>query len=117
MSQKKQSSNYTVPEDNNGYSEEELTHYAEKKEQLLEQHKIEDTPFTIIKYGDKWFLTMGKYRLTEPSKDRETIEAQINDVSWNRIMQVIMATIEEQIKPLKEQNEILTQLLKELRTK
>lgn len=109
MSQKKQSSNFTVQKSNNGSSE---TLDKPQTEQLLEQHKVEDTPFTIIKYGEQWFLTMGKYRLTEPSKSREIIEEQINDVSWNRIMQVIMVTIEEQIIPLKTEIEILKQQLK-----
>ena len=82
------SSNYTDP-DNNKESGE--------KEQLLEQHKVENTPFTIIKYGDHWFLAMGKYRLTEPAPTREEIEAQVHDVSWNRLMQIIMIVTQEQI--------------------
>lgn len=100
---KNTSSIYTVQEAKNGSSE------TTEKEELLEQHKVQDTPFTIVKYGEQWFLTMGKYRLTEPSKSREIIEQQINDVSWDRIMQVMMVTIEEMITPIKVQQEILLQ--------
>ena len=56
--------------------------YGKEKEQLLEQHKVDDTPFTLVKYNDKWFLTMGKYRLTEPTPTREETESQVHDVTW-----------------------------------
>ena len=68
-----------------------------KTEELIEAHKVEDTPFTIIKYGEKWFLTMGKYRLTEPGTKKEA-EAEVHNTSWNRIMQIMMIVAEEQIK-------------------
>lgn len=106
MSQKKQSSNFTVQESNNGYSE---TLDKPQTEQLIEQHPVPETPFTIIKYADKWFLSMGKYRLTEPAQTREEIENLINDTSWNRITQVIMTIVEEMITPLTQQIEILKQ--------
>ena len=32
--------------------------------ELFKQIQIEDTPFTAVKLQEKWFLTMGKYRLT-----------------------------------------------------
>ena len=88
--QKELSSNYTEQANNN----------ASTSDQIVEQHKVENTPFTIVKVDTQWFLTMGKYRLTEPTPTREETEAQVHDVTWNRLVQVMMIITEEQINNL-----------------
>ena len=35
------------------------------KQQLVEYFPVKDTPFTVAKNGNEWFVLMGKYRLTE----------------------------------------------------
>lgn len=80
--------------------------------QLFEQVPIHDTPYTAVKMEDKWFLTLGKYRLTNQLGSLEECKAEATDASWNRIMQVIQIMIEEnnnalkaEIQTLKEQRE------------
>jgi len=63
--------------------------------QLLEQVPIEDTPFTAVKLDDKWFLTLGKYRLSEVMPSLEMVKEDAKDASWNRIMQIILIMIKE----------------------
>lgn len=63
--------------------------------QLLEQHRIANTPFTAVKFEDKWFLTMGKYRLTEPLKSKHECEQEAKDASWNRLMAIMKIVIME----------------------
>ena len=64
-------------------------------EQLVEMEGIPDTPFTAVKVDNKWFLTMGKYRLTEPLQSLEECEKGAFDTSWFRIMQIIGIMMEE----------------------
>lgn len=61
----------------------------------MEMEKIEDTPFTAVKYGDNWFLTMGKYRLTEPIDSKEAVMEMAQDTTWMRLLQVIKIMIDE----------------------
>lgn len=63
--------------------------------QLVEQHPIKDTPFSAVKFEDKWFLTLGKYRLTNQLNSKKECETEAKDASWIRIMQVIKIVIQE----------------------
>lgn len=64
-------------------------------EQLMEMEKVPNTPFTIVKYNDHWFLTMGKYRLSEPQTDKQTVIESAYDTTWDRLLQVIKIMIDE----------------------
>lgn len=68
---------------------------VEQDTMLFQQKELNDGPFTAVKMDDKWFLTMGKYRLTEPMKTFEEVEAEAENTSWHRIMQVVQIMIEE----------------------
>lgn len=63
--------------------------------QILEQKPIEGTPFTAVRHLDKWFLTMGKYRLTGKLNSFDECVEQSKDASWYRIMQIINIMIME----------------------
>lgn len=63
--------------------------------ELIEKIEIEKTPFTAIRQDDKWFLTMGRYRLTQPLDSKEEALAAGVDESWWRIMQIIKIMITE----------------------
>lgn len=63
--------------------------------QLVEHHPIKDTPFSAVKFEDKWFLTLGKYRLTNQLQSKKACEEEAKDASWIRIMQVIKIVIQE----------------------
>lgn len=90
-------------------------HYGKTDEQLLkkdptntetvEKIEIENTPFTAVRIDDKWYIVMGKYRLTNEIATKEEALAAAIDESWWRIMSVIKAMIiehEEQKGKLKE---------------
>lgn len=62
---------------------------------LVEQFKVNGTPFTVVKINDYWFLTLGKYRLTNQLTTRAEAEAEAKDASWERIMQIIQIMINE----------------------
>lgn len=62
---------------------------------LFEAKPVGDTPFTAIKLEDKWYLTLGKYRLTEALKSFEEVEQEAKDASWWRILSVMQAMITE----------------------
>lgn len=66
--------------------------------QLVEKIEIENTPFTAVRIDDKWFLTMGKYRLTPPLPNKKEALAAGVDESWWRIMQVVNVMINEHEK-------------------
>lgn len=63
--------------------------------ELVERLPIKDTPFTAIRLDKDWFLTMGKYRLTEPVHTFEEIEEIAYNPTWDRIMQIMQIMIEE----------------------
>lgn len=63
--------------------------------ELTEKIEINETPFTAIRIENKWFLTMGKYRITEPLTSKEEVLQDANRSDWNRILQVIGVMIEE----------------------
>ncbi|AXH74113.1 MAG: hypothetical protein [Microviridae sp.] len=74
---------------------EPTTKQPSNSSELFEQKPIKDTPFTAVRMDDKWFLTMGKYRLSEPIETLEQCEESANDASWMRILQVINIMIKE----------------------
>lgn len=63
--------------------------------ELIKQTPIPDTPFTVLKYNDDYFLTMGKYRLTKALPSQNACLKAATDASWNRILQVIQIMINE----------------------
>lgn len=66
--------------------------------QLVQQWQIENTPFMAIKMDGKFFISLGKYRITEPYETLEELiqEEEPQHLNWNRIVQVIYTIIESQ---------------------
>ena len=58
-------------------------------DQLVEQIPIQDTPFTAVRLDKKWFLAIGKYRLTEPTDKYEAVEAEVVNSTWDLLARVI----------------------------
>ena len=60
------------------------------KEELIERDEIKNSPFEVItKNGQSWGA-MGQYRLTEVGNDKIKIKKELEKITWNRIIQVIM---------------------------
>lgn len=60
-------------------------------EELIERKQMENTPFWIcgnIETG--YWLTLGKWRLTEPVKDMDTVEMEVKTNKWNIIVKLII---------------------------
>lgn len=82
----------------NGIMNEKLHGNAKKtnnSNSLIERVEIDGTPFTAIRNEEEWFLTMGKYRLTQAMKTLEEVKNDATNTDWFRIMQIIGIMIEE----------------------
>lgn len=80
-----------------------------KSKEMVEQQPIDGTPFTAVRVDEDWFLTMGKYRLTEKLKTIAECVEEAKDASWWRIMQImnIMIKEHEENKTLERTKQIL----------
>ncbi len=61
-----------------------------KNEELIKRDSIKDSPFEVITKEGKSFGVMGNYRLTEESNDAESVKSELEKITWNRIIQVVM---------------------------
>lgn len=76
-----------------------------KGKELIKRENIENTPFTIITIEKEHFATMGKYRITEPTKNKEELIKEIQTITWNRLIQVISIMMEQDKKLITTKNE------------
>lgn len=65
----------------------------EENTELREERRIPNTPFTAVKLEDKWFLTMGSYRMTETYESLEELmqEEQLHNTNWNLLTNMLAA--------------------------
>lgn len=81
--------------------------------QLMETKPINESPFTAVRLENDWFLTMGKYRLTEKLQSEEECLEAARDASWHRLMQVIQIMIEENDRTIERKiNEAINEFAK-----
>ena len=59
-------------------------------EELIKRLSIEDSPFEVITKDGASFGVMGNYRLTSKSTDAESVKSELEKITWNRIIQVVM---------------------------
>ena len=68
---------------------------------ILLREDIEGTPFTLITTngdeGKKYFISMGNYRLSPISEDKEEIDTYM-DLNWNNIANMIICLIDSMKK-------------------
>ncbi len=60
------------------------------KEELVKREKIKNSPFEIITQQGKSFGIMGDYRVTEQYEKKAEVKKELKEITWNRIVQVIM---------------------------
>lgn len=58
--------------------------------ELVQREQLKNTPFTMIGLENRWFGTMGEYRMTEEYESKEELENELSNITWNRIIQVMM---------------------------
>lgn len=87
-------SNGSVSEtDKQNYSEKKQKYY-EDKGQLKEIIPVEGTPFHIIKNDDKYFVVMGMFKISQILATLEDAIEEAEQISWNKIINVVQAMIE-----------------------
>lgn len=73
---------------------ERVSNLDSSREGEVERKEIENSPFTAIRIGDECFGSMGKYRITEVYESIEEVEKELEVITWNRIVQVVILMIE-----------------------
>lgn len=63
--------------------------------QLREVIPIDSTPFAAIRVDDKYFLALGRYRLSDLKDTLEEIKDHVEHFSWNLLVAVIHAIVKE----------------------
>lgn len=59
--------------------------------ELIQRDEVKDTPFMIITIEDKGsFGALGEYRITETYKTKEAVRQEVEKITWNRVIQVMM---------------------------
>ena len=71
--------------------------------ELIQRKDIKDSPFSIITIDGKSFGVMGEYRLTEEGGSIKEVQKQLEKITWNRIIQVVMILEEIKNKVKKEE--------------
>lgn len=62
---------------------------------LIQRIPIEGTPFTAIKLEHtKWFLAIGKNRITEPNYEYEELLRMIDNKNWELIVNTVLVIVE-----------------------
>ena len=79
----------------NGNANETDKQNSSDDRQLVEMHRIANTPFTAVKANDEWFLIMGKYRLSEKLESKEACEEMVKDTSWDMLMRIMHIIVED----------------------
>lgn len=67
------------------------------EKQLVKLEEIPDTPFTAARYEGKWYLMIGRYRLTEGLKTKKAVLKEAENTSWWRLMAVMKIVAEMEI--------------------
>lgn len=78
--------------------EEQATDIELEKSNPITRHDIKDSPFVIVGNEKGWVGTMGKYRITEPYDNKEDCEEELKEITWNRIVQIIIIINELNLK-------------------
>lgn len=85
----------------------EMKEETTQQEQLVEEKPIEGTPFIARRIDDKWFMTLGHYRMTEVYESYEELREKTNlginadgTINWHLLLNVISALMESTIKAL-----------------
>jgi hypothetical protein len=66
--------------------------------QTITRKEIKDSPFHVITIDGESFGVMGDYRLTEKSADESEVIKELEKITWNRIVQVVMLLEEVRTK-------------------
>lgn len=71
----------------------------ETRKPNLNYEKVDGTPFTLVKDNEMYYLAMGNYKVTEPTKHKEDTLKKIEDEKWLLIMHIAII-VQEKTKEL-----------------
>lgn len=82
-------------EKSNGYAKKtDNKTYSEDKKQLIETIPVIKTPFTIVRNDDKYFVTLGMFKMSGLLASLEDAIEEAEQITWDKIINVIQAMIE-----------------------
>lgn len=58
---------------------------TEQKEQLIQYHDLENTPFTIVETSERCFLSWGKWKLTDDMATVDDVKTYLDECHWSVI--------------------------------
>ena len=74
-----------------------------QNKELITRTDVKDSPFEIITIKgekgikDRCFGAMGQYRITEEAETEKEIKEELEKITWNRIIQVMMLIIKQNV--------------------
>lgn len=72
-------------------------------EELTKVEEIKDSVFSCVEIDGKYFLALGKYRLSELTEVKQEVYDSVNDTSWERLLSVMHIVAKEAIKEQKDE--------------
>lgn len=88
----------TISKQNTNESVKEAHKQQSNSTELIERHHIDNSPFMVITNTEDGlsYGVMGKYRMTELYSNKEECIADMEKITWNRIIQVIICLNHDQ---------------------
>ena len=65
---------------------------------MIEKKPIEHTPFVAVRMDKNWYVTLGKYKVTRELESYEACVALANDTTWDLLMSVMQALIQQNLE-------------------
>ncbi len=61
----------------------------EKNTEMVKREDVPNSPFVVVTVEEGSFGTLGKWRITEMKQSSAEVFDELNNISWNRIIQVM----------------------------
>ena len=59
-------------------------------EGTVKRENVKNTPFQIVSMEGYHFGVMGDYRITEKNNNKKEVKKELSEITWNRLIQVMM---------------------------
>ena len=80
----------TLTKESTSTNVEKANNNDSSNNEIIERFPIENSPFTVITVNNEHFGVMGEYRMTESYETRKECAEELEKITWNRIIQVLM---------------------------
>ena len=79
-------------------TDEKLEEQLKQAETIKSTEEIEGSPFMCVEVDEKFFVALGRHRLTELLSTRAECDAWVKDISWNKIVLIASVIMDEKEK-------------------